>query len=458
MSLDARPAPTPFDLEGGEAPPALDDERMLGPGAPPVLLVVVGRGARSTGWAARATVAIVRHLAGGRSVVLADLSMDRPELHDLLGVSNLEGLPDIFLFGASVARVAQAVPGEPFELVAAGSYVPDAREIVASPRWERIAEEYRMGGATLVAFVPADAPGVEELAGRMGAALVLAEPEEADAVAGRLPESCTVHGILTPARDVEEAADRETGAELEPRPPLDDLSTPPVLRQPGRRRRTSRLLLVLLLVLLAVAAWYFYKEYMAGSAEPAPAEPVTTEAAAPAEPARTRGEPAGAELGVSVNVAIYQSYEMARDRLDELRRGEPSVGFYLSPFEQDGVRYYRLQAGPAADPAGGRALLRRLYDAGQITAMEDYAVRPTTWAFRIGDYDTLDAARARQRTLAEQGVPCYVVEIPYTSGPSRYRLYGGAYEYRAEAQAMAALLEASDIEAELVERTGRPIV
>ncbi len=142
--------------------------------------------------------------------------------------------------------------------------------------------------------------------------------------------------------------------------------------------------------------------------------------------------------------------------MNDLRRGQPDVGFYLSPFEQDGVRYYRLQAGPAAEPEGGRTLLRRLYEAGQVTAVEEYAIRPTSWAFRLSEHDTSAAARDRRRELADQGVPSYVVEIPYSSGPSRYRLYAGAYEYRAEADAMAEILAAAGIQAELVERTGRP--
>ncbi|MEJ2184758.1 MAG: SPOR domain-containing protein, partial [Gemmatimonadota bacterium] len=84
-------------------------------------------------------------------------------------------------------------------------------------------------------------------------------------------------------------------------------------------------------------------------------------------------------------------------------------------------------------------------------------VRPTSLAFRIQDFDTRAAALSRRDQLAAQGVPTYVVEVPYTVGPPHYRIYAGAYEYRSEAQVMAQLLQSAGIDAPLVPRTGRPV-
>lgn len=506
MSLDARHAPTPFDPEGGELPPAL--ESALGhDAAPPVVLLVAGAAARASGWAARSAIAVAGALARDRSVVLADLAVDGPELHALLGVPNLEGLADVILFGASLPRVAQAVPGQAFEVVAAGAYVPDPAELLASPRWERIAEEYRLGGATLLAYVPAGTAGLTELAARMGACILLTDAGDLDAGGFDMPENVAVLATLTPAdRDAAAAPAEETatpveeaattvegaaapveegtapveeaaapadaasgvataGAEPHQAPPLEeghrdaDLLTPHVVRSRGRKRSASPALLVLLLVVLGlVGGWYAYTLFLApsaaGDAPAAATEPVAADA--PAEPAPVQGHPLEQELGVSVSVAIYENYDMARDRIEELRHLE-DLKFYLSPFDRDGVRYYRLQAGPAADLEQGRELLRRLYEEGQITAMDEHAIRPTAWAFALGEYDTADEARGRQRALAGMGVPSYVVEVPYSAGPSRWRVYGGAYEYRAEADAMAQILAAAGIDAELVQRMGRPV-
>lgn len=492
MSLDARHAPTPFDPEGGELSPALESA-LRSDAVPPVVLLVAGAAARASGWAARATVAVAAALARDRSVVVADLAVDQPELHALLGVPNLEGLADVFLFGASLPRVAQAVPGQAFEVVAAGAYVPDAAELLASSRWERIAEEYRLGGATLLAYVPGGTTGLADLAARMGAAVLLADGDDLDAGGLELPESATVLATLTPA---DRAVTPEPAAEAPPPPdaaapaaeeavsvelpeppappaavppPPDqthrdvDLLTPHVVRTGRRRRRLPPVLLVVLLVVAGlVGGWYAYAAFLAPPATTDMPAGAGTEAAAPAEATAApappvRGRPLETELGVSVSVAIYENYDMARDRIEELRHLE-GLGFYLSPFERDGVRYFRLQAGPAADLEQGRELLRRLYEEGQVTAMDDHAIRPTAWAFALGEYDTAAEAHARQQALAGMGVPSYVVEVPYTTGPSRWRVYGGAYEYRAEADAMAQILTAAGIDAELVQRMGRPAV
>jgi hypothetical protein len=52
-------------------------------------------------------------------------------------------------------------------------------------------------------------------------------------------------------------------------------------------------------------------------------------------------------------------------------------------------------------------------------------------------------------------IPSYIVEIPYTVGPPRYRLYSGAYSGPAEADVMRQLLRNTGLADTLVLRTGR---
>ena len=73
----------------------------------------------------------------------------------------------------------------------------------------------------------------------------------------------------------------------------------------------------------------------------------------------------------------------------------------------------------------------------------------------MGDFDTRNAARARGDELAAEGIPTYVVEIPHEPGPSRYRLYAGAYRSPGEAQVLADMLRRAGYEPQLVERRGR---
>src|SRR5688500_18504707 len=84
----------------------------------PVMLLAVGHLAQRAGWAARAAISIAEEFAGrGDRTVLVDLSLDRPELHELLGLDSTEGLTDVFLFGASREHVTRMLPAHAFELI-----------------------------------------------------------------------------------------------------------------------------------------------------------------------------------------------------------------------------------------------------------------------------------------------------------------------------------------------------
>jgi hypothetical protein len=216
-------------------------------------------------------------------------------------------------------------------------------------------------------------------------------------------------------------------------------------------RRVSPVLWILLAIVVAVAAWYAFTEYVA---------PARGQAAVPAQPApppADPGKPIETEVPVSVSIEVYENLDVAQRRVAALRAAEPDLEFFVSPVLNDGVTYQIVMAGPVADVDAGMALMRRLVQDGYKTAEEPWSVRPTALAFRIQDFESKQAAMARRDQLAAQGVPTYVVEVPYTVGPAHYRLYAGAYEYRSEAQVMAQLLQSAGIDAPLVPRTGRPV-
>jgi hypothetical protein len=158
-----------------------------------------------------------------------------------------------------------------------------------------------------------------------------------------------------------------------------------------------------------------------------------------------------------VAVEAHQDLTEALDRVAALRRAEPRIDFYLSPVAVSGGIYYRLLAGPVADAEAGTALLQRLVDAGHKTAFDSWAVRPTGYAFLLGEYDSVALAERRVGELGGVQIPAYVVRVRYQPGPHRYRVYGGAFETSAEAEVMKQMLEEADVAAELVPRTGEPI-
>jgi cell division septation protein DedD len=155
-------------------------------------------------------------------------------------------------------------------------------------------------------------------------------------------------------------------------------------------------------------------------------------------------------------VEAHQSFRLAEDRVAMLSSAEPDLLFYLAPIAVDGVIFYRVLAGPAADRESAARIMERLVEARHKTQMQDWDIRPTAWAYMIGEYPDRGVAEAMQLELREDGVPSYVVEVPFTEGPSRFRIYAGAYSSRAEAGIMERMLEEAGIRAEFRRRAGRP--
>ncbi len=388
----------------------------------------------------------------GRPTILADASIDEPVLHRRLGVENLEGLADLFLFGASMSRVLARPAGRDFDFIPTGAYVADPAGVFDSARWDRIADELRAKGSLLMLFAPPGSDIAATLSRRVHRAVLVGTESNATRLAAGLDDRCLVLGFVDPV---------PLGADPGPLPPLTDtqreqLSEPPVT-PPGPRRRpvpAGILGAALIAALLIMAAgWFLYRGYMAQDDQPTVVQP----GAAPEPEPVARGEPVETPIPISVAVEAHQDLTSARERVAALRRAEPSIEFYLAPVAVSGAVYYRLLAGPVADRDSGTALLQRLVDAGHKTAFDTWAVRPTEYAFLLGEHDTEEEARRQVDSLAGNEVPAYVVQVRHSPGQPRYRVYGGAFETVMEAEVMAEILRASDVEGQLVPRTGEPI-
>lgn len=484
MSLSARPAKVPFDPEALSFPPVLEALFGRPPATIPGLLLVAGTKARAGGWAAKAAIALAEAWADrDRRIVLADLDALAPELHEHLDETNGEGLADLFEFGASVSRIARVLPGRGFRFVPAGAYVPDPEGLLRDARWVRLLREFAEDQATLLAFAPAEAAGIEQLSRRIGKVAVLAAEDEAEEIAAAFDEFATVELVLVcegvteivgggvdrsaEADPVEAAAlvptagvtpfDVTSGADDAESAREEEILSEPtfILRARPRRRGPSPVLWVAVALLVALGGWFAYRMYR-GSAEPAAAAQEVGPAEKAAEPA-TPAEPAGVPLPYSVAIEAHQDYATAQERIVALTAAEPEITFYLAPIPYDSLVYHRVLAGPVADSAAAHALMQRLVDEGHKTAMDQWAIRPTTLAFEIGEFATREEAAARGQELLAQGIPTYIVEVPFTVGPSRFRLYAGAYESAAQAEVMAQLLRDAGLAPRLVERSGKPV-
>jgi hypothetical protein len=152
-------------------PPALASA-LSDPDEPILLLVAADAGLPA------ANVAV--HLAearaeGGLPTLLADGDVRQPRMHEYLGVENLEGLADLFLFGASLSRVSTRPPDRSFDFIPTGPYVPDPAGVLDSPRWPRLAADLRGSDCLLMLYVPAGTPGLGALSRRARRAVLIGD-------------------------------------------------------------------------------------------------------------------------------------------------------------------------------------------------------------------------------------------------------------------------------------------
>jgi hypothetical protein len=494
MSPNQRPATMLLDPATETVPAALDAWWSQAETPGPAYILAVGGRARRDGWAARAAVALATGWAGrGDRITLADLGLDSAELHYELGEENTEGIADIFQFGASLQSMTRPVPDRGFLFLPAGEYLPDPAAILGAQEWEHLVGAFDETHSILLAYLPVEVDGADRLASKIGKIIVLADQDEVDEVMSRFAGFGTVEFILTPPsaacpEDSEkEAAEAlaamasalRSRAEPESRaaPPLEEgvsLTEPPLLPRVVRRRRrkVSPLLFVLLLLVSAFGGWtILWDRGVLPDWAALPGwlnlsdRPLPTTAEAEADPLVdevtiapvVETEPIESPLPFSVAVEAHQDYATALERVEALKRSEPRSTFYLTPIPNQGVVYYRLLAGPVADTSAAWSLMRRLVESRHKTDLDPWSIRPTVWAYHLGDFETESAAAARAEELLELRVPTYQVEVEYTAGPPRYRLYAGAYEGPGPAEIMAQILREAGLDAPLVRRQGRPI-
>ncbi|MEX2526400.1 MAG: hypothetical protein WEA09_02075 [Gemmatimonadota bacterium] len=144
-----------LDLQAGPVPAALQLPSEDGEEGLTTVMVMATAAARDQGWAARATLHLVREWTrAGSRIFLMDLNLDAPDLHGFAGHENREGVSDVVLYGASVPRVSRPVDGGSFYLATAGTAVADASEVLSHSRWNEVIQGFREAGVTLVVYCP----------------------------------------------------------------------------------------------------------------------------------------------------------------------------------------------------------------------------------------------------------------------------------------------------------------
>ncbi|HEX8671014.1 MAG TPA: SPOR domain-containing protein [Longimicrobium sp.] len=505
------PEPTFFDPSFERLPAAASfDASRTGP-----VLLLFDRAA-DRDWVADAAIAIATGWnATGQRTVLADLGLDDPMLAERIGMSSMEGVVDIFLYGASLARSARPVPGRGFYLISAGTYTPDSTAILRDGRWEKIIAGFRSAGASLLVFVPSDAPGLPSLARWAYDAIMLGEQSHEAELSRDAPGGVTIHAWLTPPsqgpradaapraaaipvspavaappapqrfaepeaptgirpwlaapRDAQahsggeefRTAEDTVGAPAATLPVPDPDWEEPETKPVKKSRLAPILTLLLLLAVLAGAVYILLQQYpqllggTPGGAEADP--PAKTTAVAPQGAVAA----AGTALPFTVFVKAYPRYEDARRFASSVAAKFPDARFYVTPEMTRDKLYYKVFSGALADSADAVALRERLMRSGDVDAEDvgtsDDLILVRPYALELGELPTQAAAQARADSLNGRAIPAYAVAVPFSDGTERYKVYGGAFEDSAGAAPMLRMVQQArpTLPARLVARTGR---
>jgi hypothetical protein len=499
------PSPTFFDPSFERIPAAA---AYGAAGAGPVLLLFDPGAHRE--WVADAAIALATEWTrSGRRTVLADLSLEDPVLHERIGMANQDGVVDIFLYGASLARSARPVPGRGFYLISAGTYTNESEDVFRHPRWEKIVAGFREAQASLLLFVPAGAPGASALARWAGEVMLLGSPSHAalfrEAAAGLAvqawlappgSEEPASHGApllqrppaapsarfpepepaavawpepataIRPHPEAPVVVDGNGGGPAHPAAGVPDASRAEPREGKPARRTSPVLVVLLLLVLLGAAAYLLYTQrpdlFGMGASSPAAGEDGAGEKA-PAAPPRLAQAPrdAGAALPYAISVSNFTDLKAALREVAKQQSRFPEAQFYVVPEDVQGQLWYKVLAGTVGDTAEAAALRGRLVDAGVIARDqaddEKWAlVQTRPLAYSLGEFTTDSAARAAAEGFQRRGIPAYAVPVPFSDGGERWRVYGGAFRDSAAALPMGKLLRDNRVPAMLVDRTGRP--
>lgn len=210
MSADL-PNWQPFDPSEGSIPEVMAT-LAAGGGEPQIIALLMMPGIDGR-WGAEAAVGIARAWGEtGESVLLSDLDLREPRLHEVLGHENRQGVSDILLYGVSVQHATFASEMGSFLVATAGTPVADPEVVLAHPRWEAVTRGLHDSGVSLLLHLPSDLPGASSLLARADHVVVFAADasgaegvDRAIAVLGPpLEEPLEVAPELAPELDVDE--------------------------------------------------------------------------------------------------------------------------------------------------------------------------------------------------------------------------------------------------------------
>jgi hypothetical protein len=437
-------SPARWEDEGRRIAAALD-------GAAAVLVL-----AEDPSVAAAVALGAGRAQAKTRRVAIADLVGEIPALQAHVAGDDPHGITDSFLYGVSLNRIAHRVgEGGQLFVMPSGTEPVIGEEMLASPRWGRLARGFREEGALLLLVARPGAPGLNALA------------EVSDGVlrldGAPIPANARLLASVDSAERIRRRTERRTA-----------------IRETGARaERTWAIAAALLVFALGAGALgvWLTRRPAAETAQARPAAPsvaAVTDIAAgglsrgdsvstgtAGRAAGTTGEATGLALlpanpedsaaaaGFAVEIAQLNTQSGAIFKLLNEATGLPAATF--SPVRAaSGDTWFHMVTGAYGDVRGADSLLAALR-ARRVVGRGSGRVRRLPLALLVQSRVSREAAPALAMAHAEREMPVYAL----VQDDGTATLYAGAFEKPEDAALLAASLRARGIEPKVVYRTGR---
>jgi hypothetical protein len=378
-------------------------------------------------WAAKAAWDIARIAArDGRRVALVDLNLERPVLHEIVGLSPTEGIVDALEYDVSLNKAAHEVMGVFF--IPAGSVTARASELYAHPRWPKLRAGFGSEGALLLVFISLS--GLSQLSAAADGALVLAP--EGVGPDFSLGNDVPLFGVVRD-RWLPSASHRSSPTAV----PM------PVAADPPRRRGIRAALVAIVIAGLAVGGWALLAR--ARESVGAKAHALTAPAAPPPPPstalARPSPPPARDTLGWTVQLAAYASMDKALAHADRLA-ADAGVPALVTPVLQgeNGPVWYRVVAGSYATRPQAAEARGDLWHRGVVSeGIGDLLLAPYSYHAPAG---------TSPDSLRRRGLPA----VRWSNGV----VLLGAFEAPEQAAYTQAALKRAGVRANLLPRMGTP--
>lgn len=455
-------------------------------------LIALVREVGADGWAAGVAVGLADMVGRDRGrTFLANVASEPAPLDRLLGAGSGPGLTSALTGAATVAAVALREPSQHFAYLPSGEAALPYAGLRRMPTFRQFLHKVREGGGTVLLYLGEEDIGreadrdpavdvsldgcialgsVRGVATELGAPLLARverplEPEDARPPGSEAGEPSGETAYSTARLASAEAAPARTDRAARDAAELEGGAAGFAAEEglpSGLPGSLSRVWIPVVGLLVLWAVWALFAREPGPQAEAAEGEAGAAVvsgaegagdvgAVAPdRDPAVPRREFQAPPATYSILVGSYIRLRDAMQRRDEL--ASDGGLFLVTPTPVQGRVYQRVLAGVFEDRTQATAAMERLVADGRKEIVKEWDIRPVRLAYDLGTFAALDSARGAAERYSADGIPAYVLRD--TAATPLYRVYAGAFEREASAEALRQLLEARGSAAKLNVRTG----